>query len=417
MRTSISPWKFRASYFLHEFNTASYWSFVMVFLSSIGLTDARIGMLMAISCVPSLFFNSISGLLCDKLNTIKKIFIPFYIIEALSAALFYWIANDIWMILFLVTTSTLCISTSTMLDSWVLQSSDENRKKYPVIFIANPLGYATGALAVGFMVEKFGYNAIPVTFLILGAILLVFIFSLKDIDVRQGKASLENEGEVEDTRVTPEKFKKMVTDIRFLLVVVLLTILWFGQYSVAMYGPLKIMDIGGTESQIGLFFSIPLYAELGLYFVLERIMRNSKKLFTINMIFLIVASIVMILRTALTGWAISPIIVIGVGVLQIFVTPIIMTAPKILILAIAPKGMRSTYQLTAVGLYINLANILAALVTGQWCTSYGYETAFYLVSAIVVVGFIIAIIFYGINRKNNPDAILAEAEAAGELTS
>jgi OHS family lactose permease-like MFS transporter len=413
MKKSYNPWKFRASYFLHEFNTASYWSFVVVFLSTAGFTDSRIGVWMAIACVPSLFFNSINGLLCDKLNTIKKIFIPFYIVEALSAALFFWIANDVWMILFLVTTSTLCISTSTMIDSWVLQSSDENRKKYHVIFICNPLGYATGALAVGFLVEKLGYNVIPITFLALGAILLVFIFSLKDIDVRQGKTLSAQE--LEDTRITPAKFKIMLTDSRFILLIVMMTILWFCQYVVAYYAPLKILDVGGTEGQIGLFYSIPLYAELGIYFILERVMRHSKKIFTLNMVFVMVSASMLIVRSFLVGWADTSIIIIFVGVFQIFVTPIIMTAPKLLIFAIAPKGMRSTYQLTAVGIYINLSQILASLIGGKWCEVFGYTTAYYLVAAVAVAGLVTTLIFYKVAQKNNPDRILAEADAAGEL--
>ena len=347
------------------------------YLTSLGYTAVERGLLFSSIAIVTIISQMIFGLLSDKYNTVKRLYIMALLVFAVASYLFY----DIQVKSFLLHLVVLSLLggffnlSMGMGDSWILEAQEEVRKVYSFIRAFGSLGWAIGSIAVSYIINRLGYYALGALVMLIAAIALGLALLLKDASKRYV---------VDRKAITKEDLKELCSNKAYLLVVFILFLLicvnTFSVYTVID----KLVFIGATNRDIGILWTIKAIVEVPIFFIGTFLLRKFKAKGLLK-----ISAFMVTVQFLLWGLSTKVNTMLVIASMQIFTYPLIIMASKTLIDELSSDSCKSTGQLLAMSIYSGLSGLIIPYLSGILSATFTINFTLYFAAFLGGVAYIL----------------------------
>ncbi|MGL5346224.1 MAG: MFS transporter [Peptostreptococcaceae bacterium] len=370
---------FRLFYFFLFFGVANVNGMLIPFLRYKGYDPIHIGTLISLYTISGILGQLSVGYFCDKLKTIKKIFLPAVLISIISGMLaILFKRNIIFYVGFFIMGffSGIVIS---LADSWVIENDDTIKAKFGQLRAFGSIGWAFGVLVMGYALSKLGIYAMGIIFFVSMAV--AFIATIKSNDISKKCKGTIN-------------IKNLITNKEYLFTIIIFLFISISFRSYYQIIPYAIELIGGNASNIGLYYFIGSISEIIMLLLCSKIMHrlSPDKLLRIVPIAILVQIMILYIARSIIFIYIS-------ALLQIFTYPILLMCGRIMIDRISPSELRTTSQLIGFAIFNSFGVVVASFTIGVLIEKFNINNTMLIVMAWVIFC-IICSIFYDKKTKD-----------------
>ncbi|MCT4618118.1 MAG: MFS transporter [Marinisporobacter sp.] len=383
MKTNSKTIRFSIVEFFFWGTFAAYYPYLTVFLDSKGLDNIQIGMILAINSFISVFGQPFWGMVSDKTQSIKKVFMILLCVAVIliSSLSFYEGALLLGIVFGIITFFESALAP--LLDSWVIMSiQKEKNTSYGNIRLWGSVGYAVMVYIFGQLIEMNGIGILFICYALFG-IITIFLCT------RVGENS-----SIHGNKVKKLKISKLLKNYDY-IVFLIFAVGIFIPYKAAYTFLPRLMDaVGGNKAHLGIALSVMALSEVPLFILSNRLIDKIKPIYII-----LFSAIFFILRQFLFAIASSPIHVILIQALQGLSFALFLTGSVYYIYSLAPEELKSTAQTFGSAVFIGGSGIVGNYGGGWAIEHFGlvnmYNIGIYL-SMAVTLFFMISMYF----RKN-----------------
>lgn len=332
----------------------------------------------------SIVFQLVFGYFSDKYQTIKIISFLSVILYLIISFYLYDDSTTFFLFHLIVISMIGGLNNSlvSLFDMWVMGINRDIRNSLSFIKGFGSLGWALGSLSAVYIIKLFDYLGLKLSIIALVVVLLLLVYSLPDIEKPDTKVNIKLKSVV-----------RLFKNYEYVVLVVSLLLMY--SLIIANVGLVvdKMIDLGASDLEISLkwvmgsLLEIPMYLAGGYLFNKIRPIR-----------LLQFSSLVLVIQFVLFAYAFNSIQIILISVLQIFTTPIIMVASKLIIYEIVPKGLINSSQLIALSVFTGLPSLIIPLIAGYSAVSIGFDKTLLMLSIVGIFSFIMTIVFLNIVR-------------------
>lgn len=244
--------KYQITYFIRFIGDALFYPFFALYLSSIGVENKEIGIIMMILPMVAIFVNPMWSHFSKNVNSNRKFLRIMTLIEALMIVL---LVNRTSVEVIALMTVMIAIAGQPfyiMLDGFTSIFSKQNGYQYGNIRLYGSLSYAVGTLIAGYLIKLYGYGT---TFYLAGLFFVltgVFVHWIKPLDLNMD-LDLKEKSDV----------KSLLNNKRYLL---------FALYYIILLG-----TIFGGDAFLGVYFETlgvetDLFGWITFYFIIGEIL-------------------------------------------------------------------------------------------------------------------------------------------------
>lgn len=323
---------------------------ILPFLSFIGYTPSERGLILAGMAVTAILGQFLFGFLCDKYKTVKKMF---YLTTIIFIGLVYWAYSITHTAFFLHLISISLMGgffriVSGLLDSWTIERDPLLRKNFGIIRAFGSLGWIIGSPLTVWILNKGGYGSLGLNMALLSLLTLAVGYHVGDAQKVVHKAP-----------VKLSDLKALLLKKQYLVLLVILTIINIVMFADAYTIVDKMLNLGGSASDISNKWVIQAVCELPLFFLGSHLYRrfSAKSL-------LMVGIFMFMVRFLLSAAATTTTQLILISTTQLVTFPLILLSSKILVDLESPSHLKSTGQLLGLAIYTGFSALIAPLVSG-----------------------------------------------------
>lgn len=354
------------------------------FLKSIGYSYESMNIIFSIQAALAFVYQLVFGYLCDKYRTIKKFFIGALIIGSVGTYLMFTATQEAFYfhILTMALMGSFINLSVGLLDSWALEIDPEIQRNYGAVRAMGTLGWIVGGFVVTLVLNYFGVGSLPLTYLIITAIVLLFTLNLKD-------AIKEHHS----TPIRVQDMKQLLFSKRYMIIVLILMFAMMVANSDGLVVVMKMEELGATAFQKNFRFSSQALVELPLLFL------GAKLLDRFNPVKLLGFAVVMY-AVRFIGYALAPTPnwMIVAALMQALTFPILMVASKQLIFRESPIHLRSSGQLFALSIYNGIGTTMIPLITSGLIRIGGINFTLLALASMMVIPFVLVLYFLKIEK-------------------
>jgi predicted MFS family arabinose efflux permease len=338
---------------------------LITYLISIGYTATQRSIMLSFGALLSIFFQFLTGYLCDKNKTIRRYFIYSHIIYSIFVLLLYsYNRYNFYFHLILVALNTVMLRVSMgLLDSWVLETGEYYKTNFGSIRAFGSIGWVIGSWLVALIIEKLNYKFIGVFFTLLLTVLTIINLKMDDvIKESQEKIELKSVG-------------KLFENKGYVYMLLVMFGIYMMQTALDYMIVSKLDSLKATNYEVSYYWMITGIIELPLFFCGSRAVKK------FGAVVLLVISIVSYgIRFFLYGLSVTVGQVLIISLLQFTCFPIMQVVSKQLIDIESPNSLKSSGQQVGLALYSSVSALIAPLVTGV------FEDIFNVNVALFVIG-------------------------------
>lgn len=364
---------FRSLYFFLFFGLSTIAGMLIPFLNYKGYDPVQTGLLISLYTVSGMIGQFAVGFICDKLNTIKKIFLPSIIVIMISGTIsiifniqYLFIAGFVFMGCFNYILNTLC-------DSWVMEREDGIKNKFGPLRSYGSIGWAFGVLIAGFVISRFGYIAINILFIITLSISLLITMKIHDTKKECSKSV---------------NAKELLYNKEYILTITVLLVIGVSYRGYCQVLPYVISAIGGNTVNLGIYSFISAISEMVMLMFCAKVMHK----YSPDKI-LILAPIAIILQLLVLFFASNIFLIYISGILQIFTYPLILMVGRIMIDRVSPSNLKTSSQLIGFAIFNSFGIIIASISVGVLVEHLKIGNAVLILIGFTVLGVIGAVIY------------------------
>lgn len=254
-------WRLSGFYFLFFLTIGGFMPYWNLYLKSIDMTAAQIGILSAVVVVTKIFASPFWGWLVDhRGNRIKVIQLcSLFTLVFFSLVLFF---QEFWaLFLILFAFSIFWSAGLPLIEATTLSHLGENTHDYTVVRVWGSISFIIGVLALGQFFDKQPINYLLPILIVSMALVWLHSLSLPEID---GVAAEENPRSFMDTIKHPT--------VVYLFIVCFLVQVSHGPYYT--FFSIYLEEHGYSNSFIGIAWAIGVLAEVFVYLVIHRVIRT-----------------------------------------------------------------------------------------------------------------------------------------------
>lgn len=370
---------FKLLYFLLFFGLSSIAGMLIPFLQYKGFNPIETATLISFYTVSGILGQLIAGCCCDKLKTIKKIFIPSLLGVMISATLAVFInIRILFYISFIIMGFFYYILTS-IFDSWVIESGENTKSRFGLLRAFGSTGWAFGVLASGLITEKYGYHILNIIYLIMLSLTLFISIKVKDtVKECRGCGNL----------------KELFKNKEYMLTVIILLIICISFRGYCQLVPYRIEYVGGNTINLGIFNFISSISEIVMLILAQKIMHklSPDKL-------LLLSPLGIFLQILILRFGNSINIIYISAVLQAFTYPIVLVVGKIIIDRISPGNLKTSSQLIAFAIFNSTSTIIGATSVGYFIEKFSLDKANLFILGCTIIA-IFSSLYYDRNIKD-----------------
>lgn len=373
-----TPSVFKRTYLIFSFAFMIYQGFIITFLNTLGFSESEIGFILSINLIGAVIGQFVNGYVADKWLSLRQVMLIQIALSIVGMSILFFSTDYIAFAIVAVIIGFSLYSLYSVIDSWVLFESKETSEQYPLILMFSSIGKSISSLLMGKVLELFGYDYMPIFYVISAFIFLYTVYKMQN--------STKDAHEDREP-VTGKDVLKML-NIKFIANVLLVSFLVFGMYSIFVNSNILIKTYGGTVFHVGVYFTIAGISELFYYYIINKYMSKMHPyVFMLMSIILILVNILIILFTEsyvvllLSGFIYS-------GIFANF----IMGSKRIFVLIVDEK-VKNMGQSVSAALYFSLAGAITTSVTGVVSENIGIIPMFrYILGIEILILFILTFI-------------------------
>jgi len=357
---------------------AAYYPYLMVFLDSKGLSNYQIGTIFATNSFIILLAQPLWGMVSDRIQSIKKIFIILLSITIIliGSLPFYNGAIPLGIILAIITFFESALVP--LLDSWVIMGIRNNTNiSYGNIRLWGSIGFALMVYIFGKFIAIKGVWILSLCFASFG--ILTILICLRITVNNPPSTSI-----VKNLKII--KLLKNYDYISFLLFAI---VIFLPHKAAFIFLPRLIESIGGNTVLLGSSLSIMALSEVPIFLFSKKLINKIKPIELI-----LFSSIFFILRQILLSIATSPADLILIQALQGPSFALFLTGTVYYIDSLAPQELKATAQTVAAALYSGISGIIGSYGGGWIIDQFGLISLYHIgifLSLIITILFILSL--------------------------
>lgn len=380
----------RLTYFVRFLGDAFFYTFLYVFLASLGFGTDKLALIAALSPFAALLGNIIFQRIAKNLEVNRILIFIFSIIETSIALIFFIFPKQPFIFYAIIIT---CVSTIngpfySLLDGYSGTYISERNKQYSSMRVMGTLSYVIGPLIGGFLVDNTGAGfqtlfLMSSVFYIITSFLIYYLpkqkIELHIIVPPEEKKRLKIIGK-------PELIAYLLFNF-FVIGVTVVTDNFFGIY--------LRTELGVTTTQFGYIVAIAIAIEAGVMFLLSLRKNNSFRMpafsFFFIGIFLLIRPLVIVLNLSPT-WTMVLSVFRGIawGYYIVF---------NVRFLARVVPLKHLTKALLTGSIATTSSRIITSLIIGESLKHHSYQTVFFCSMFSVVFGMTISMIIAEVDRR------------------
>lgn len=347
---------------------------IIPFLTYLGFTIFERGLILSSVSLLTLVIQVIYGFFSDKYNTIKPIFnLSYLILGILSFILYQSTSSNFYFVLLLVSlVGSLFRTLAGFLETWTLLSDEKIKLKFGAIRAFGSIGWALTAPLTSIVVNIYGYSML--SYLIIAMVVASLFLTIMQKDVE----------DIETAELKFKDIKELIKTPDYVILILIFTVINIGFNTDNFTVIDKMIDLGATNNEIALKWSIQAIIEMPVLFLSTWI------LLRFNMLSVLRISIIFfIARIGFNGLATTPVQILYVSLFQGITFPLSFIAQKFMIEKITPLKLRSSAQMLGLAIFGAFPAFFTPLVSGILVEYVGYNTTLYLFSITLIVSLLL----------------------------
>lgn len=347
---------------------------IIPFLTYLGFTIFERGLILSSVSLLTLVIQIIYGFFSDKYNTIKPIFnVSFVILGILSFILYQSTSSNFYFILLLVSlVGSLFRTLAGFLETWTLLSDEKIKVKFGAIRAFGSIGWALTAPITSFVVNLHGYPIL--SYLIIIMVLLSLLLTMRQKDVE----------EIETAELKFKDIKELLRTPDYVILILIFTVINIGFNTDNFTVIDKMLELGATNNEIALKWSIQAVIEMPILFLSTWILLKFNMLTVLR-----ISVIFFIIRIGLNGVATTPLQILYISLFQGITFPLSFIAQKFMIEKITPLKLRSSAQMFGLAVFGAFPAFFTPLVSGFLVEMVGYDRTLFLFSITLIVSLLL----------------------------
>lgn len=365
-------------YFLFAVGTTQ----MIPFLMEQGYDAVTKGFILSGIAVTTIGLTLLSGILSDRMQKIKVIYLVLYLIFLVGNTTFFimpW-AQVVWLCLIWVSCVGGCYRTTQgLLDTWLLQTPIKER--YAACRSIGAFGWAIGSFLIAFLLKLIGYGLIAWVLAIGGVTTIVLLFKLPDAKRDQ----------------KPMQWRDIAyfTANRPYMVYTLAVMCLYALGTADMYIVVeKLLDIGGDAWTVGLRWGLQSLMEIPILLYGNQLLKKVQ-----NNTLMKAACVLFLVRFLLYAWMKEPTQFLWASIMQLVTFPIVVLCSKETFDRLAPPALKSTGQMFAMSIYTGIPLLIMPIACGWLVSQWGYDTSLVAVSALSGIAYALLVWF---KKKDDP---------------
>ena len=347
---------------------------IIPFLTYLGFTIFERGLILSSVSLLTLFIQVIYGFFSDKYNTIKPIFnLSYLILGILSFILYQSTSSNFYFILLLVSlVGSLFRTLAGFLETWTLLSDEKIKLKFGAIRAFGSIGWALTAPLTSIVVNIYGYSML--SYLIIAMVVASLFLTIMQKDVE----------DIETAELKFKDIKELIKTPDYVILILIFTVINIGFNTDNFTVIDKMIDLGATNNEIALKWSIQAIIEMPVLFLSTWILLRFNMLSVLR-----ISVIFFIARIGFNGLATTPVQILYVSLFQGITFPLSFIAQKFMIEKITPLKLRSSAQMLGLAIFGAFPAFFTPLVSGILVEYVGYNTTLYLFSITLFVSLLL----------------------------
>ncbi|MBS3986404.1 MAG: MFS transporter [Erysipelothrix sp.] len=347
---------------------------IIPFLTYLGFTIFERGLILSSVSLLTLFIQVIYGFFSDKYNTIKPIFnLSYLILGILSFILYQSTSSNFYFVLLLVSlVGSLFRTLAGFLETWTLLSDEKIKLKFGAIRAFGSIGWALTAPLTSIVVNIYGYSML--SYLIIAMVVSSLFLTIMQKDVE----------DIETAELKFKDIKELIKTPDYVILILIFTVINIGFNTDNFTVIDKMIDLGATNNEIALKWSIQAIIEMPVLFLSTWILLRFNMLSVLR-----ISVIFFIARIGFNGLATTPVQILYVSLFQGITFPLSFIAQKFMIEKITPLKLRSSAQMLGLAIFGAFPAFFTPLVSGILVEYVGYNTTLYLFSITLIVSLLL----------------------------
>jgi len=392
-REQVLLGKFALIMTFYYMGSAFTYSLLIPYLTSLGYDTVQQGWMFAFGAILTIIGQFLTGYLCDRYQTDKKVFVAVLLLWAVVNWLLYTASNSasILVVLWLGLLCSLFVVCNGVLDTWTIESDEYCLNNYGWIRAFGAIGFAVGTLFTSYCFDHWGYGSLGTAFFVFTIITLVIMVFIPDAI----KVTTES-------RIKLKDINELLLNKNFILLTVIFLFLNIAMTADGYSTNYKIIELGKsiglsediTNWQVNFKWSFQAICELPLFFAGSWLV---KKLGNVRV--LLLASGALIVRFVLYAMAVEPMQLVWISAFQAVTFPLITICSKVLIDDASPVYLRASGQQISAGIYFGISALITPVICGVLGENFSHNFALLTVAAICVVP-VLLIAWYNKTQKS-----------------
>lgn len=366
--------KIKLFMFLNYFICAVGTTQLIPYITYLGFDTKIKSYLLAMIAIFTIVLQFCSGYISDKLRKIKIVFLGIYVVYLISNIILFKSVNYEFMYyLFVVGIVGGCYRCSQgLLDSWIVQLDKDN---FASIRAYGALGWGVGSILLAMIIEKYGFDVIPLILIIVGG--CSFVLSLSIQDSKRDKAKLA----ISDLRIIAKNKKYMI----FVVIVFLLYALGCADMYIVVD---KILAIGGTKWIVGMKWGLQSLFEIPILLIGNRLL-NKYGVYKL----MLFSCLMFLIRFLLYAWIQIPNYFLYASIFQLVTFPIVVFCSKEEFDGLIDERLKSTAQMFAMSIYMGVSLFIMPILCNYLVQSFGYDVSLCIVSLFSILTIVLLCIY------------------------
>ena len=366
-------WKLYALNFFVFFAISMVNTQMIPYLSKLGYDVLERGWILAGNAIISIIGQFLFGWLCDRYQSIRRFFLLAYVLLTISSFAMFLLQERIFFYhLFTVSIMGGMVKVLMGLDeTWMLELDE---RQYGKLRAWGALGLTAGSPIAGYLVSRFSYGSLLISFSVVSILLCYLIVSSRDMQ-KKGKG------------IHAKDMIGFVKNKRYVLLVLIYLLVYMigtaDQYVVID----KLLDIHASTTQVGIKWALQSFMEVPLFLFSAKIL---KKFSPYTLLWF--GTIMYGVKFFCYGFFQNPWGIILTAALQLVTLPIIMLTSKLLIKEVSDERVARSAQMFAMAIFIGFSGLITPLITSFLSKHIGYDHTLYAVALFALVP--LALIFW-----------------------
>jgi predicted MFS family arabinose efflux permease len=371
--------KFKLFYFIRFFGDAFFYPFMTIYFLHKGLTEDKLGILLAITPITTILVNPLWNYLVKDAKISRIVLQLMTIIEGIIIILVTRVNGFELIALLIGLIAFFCSPYVSIQDGFTATFCNKNGIEYSSIRIYASIAYVIATLIAGYLSQYFGYEVMFLTagfFFALTAIITIWI---RPID------SVKNQTDIE---IPKRDFKSLIKNKNFYKYLVFYTlVLGAVRIGDSFFGMFITGNLGLSNVGYGWVYSAFVLVEVIAlrYMTMKGNQFSEKKL-------IVFASITFIVRFLIYFLNVPLFVIIAATLLRGLGWGIVLYVHIKYVLAIV-KVQNVTTAILIITLVFSIFIGIGNFVTGHFVKAFGYQWLYFILTCLITLGLVIFLIF------------------------